>query len=433
MKTAIFLPAKGTSSRIQNKNIQLMDGKPLFLHTLEKLVFSNLFDEVWLDTESPEIASMASYTGCKVLKRDPSLASNNTDGHKLFVNEVRSTDADLVFQVLGTSPFIEVETLKTSIRILKEQSEFDSVVLVSKQKQYTWKDGAPTYSISSIPNSIDLPETIVETMGLYGVRREAALRLGRRIGDSPHLLECKAIEAIDVNWPDDFDLANKIAAGKREENQKLLNNIKAHLNSPILSDVMDDLGVSEGQIILGLQQNLPGRKIFGRAKTLKLRKMRSGEDFKGIYKALESYKTIIPNDVIFVENEVSDFAYFGELNANLAIRSGAIGAIIGGKTRDSLAVAGLDFPTFSTGIAATDVRGRAVTESINMPIEVLGVRVFPGDMVFADNEAVVVIPRNAEQKVLDEVFRRLKTEKNILFDIATGVDVGTLTDAHGNF
>ena len=48
MKIVAFLPAKGSSSRVKNKNLQLLDGKPLFLHTLEKLVASNIFDDVYL-------------------------------------------------------------------------------------------------------------------------------------------------------------------------------------------------------------------------------------------------------------------------------------------------------------------------------------------------------------------------------------------------
>ncbi len=52
MKIVAFLPVKGTSSRIENKNIKLLDGKPLFLHTLEKLSSCSFIDEVYLDSES---------------------------------------------------------------------------------------------------------------------------------------------------------------------------------------------------------------------------------------------------------------------------------------------------------------------------------------------------------------------------------------------
>jgi len=433
MKTAIFLPAKGTSSRIPSKNMELMDGKPLFLHTLEKIAWSNAFDEVWLDTESDDIISAASHVDCNVLKRDPALASNATDGNKLFINEVKHVDADIIIQILGTSPFIRTETIKKAINILREDQNFDSVVLVYKQKFYTWADGRPAYDMHNIPNSNTLEDTTIETMGLYVVRREAALATGRRIGDRPYLLECSPTEAIDVNWPEDFVLANHIAAGMREADRRLLNNIKVHLSGSILSDVIDDLDIPQNQVLLGMHPNLPRKKVFGRAKTLHLRRMDEGDDFREIYTALNSYKTITPNDVIVVENEVPDYAYFGELNANLAIRSGAAGAIIGGKTRDSDAVGSLDFPTFSTGTVARDVRRRAVTASINQPISIFGTPVKPGELIFADQEAVVVFPRARETELLDEVFQRLRTENRILHDIAMGLDTKSLTENHGAF
>ena len=55
MRVVAFLPAKGNSDRVKNKNLRLLDGKPLFLHTLEKLINFDLFDDVYLDTESDEI------------------------------------------------------------------------------------------------------------------------------------------------------------------------------------------------------------------------------------------------------------------------------------------------------------------------------------------------------------------------------------------
>ena len=58
MKTIAFLPAKGSSDRIGNKNVRLLDGKPLFLHSIDKLLACDFIDEVYLDTESEEIAAM---------------------------------------------------------------------------------------------------------------------------------------------------------------------------------------------------------------------------------------------------------------------------------------------------------------------------------------------------------------------------------------
>lgn len=430
MKVVAFLPAKGTSSRVESKNLKLLDGKPLFLHTLEKLMECEFIDEIYLDTESDEVIDLASETNCKILKRDSTLASNTTDGNKLFLNEVNYVEADIYVQILGTSPFIEKETIQKGIKAIKN-NDFDSSVLIRKERLYTWNEKAPNYDIENIPNSFDLGDTIIETMGLYIVKRETALTTQRRIGDNPHLLEASPLEAIDVNWPEDFELANLIAAGKREKERKLLENVKSHLTSAMLSDIMDDFGLDG--VLQGFNLNIPEKKIFGKAKTLKLRALEDGEDFKGIYNALYSYNTIIPNDIIIVQNEISEFAYFGELNANLAIRSGASAAIIGGVTRDTAEVEKLGFPVFSKGSNCKDVRKRATMESYNKTIEVEGIKVSPNDLIFGDNDGIIIIPKKHENKILTRAFEVIRTENNILVDIANGVNVDQLTKEHGFF
>ena len=137
MKVAAFLPVKGSSSRIESKNVKLLDGKPLFLHTLEKLLACDFIDEVYLDTESDQVANHASYLSHKVMMRDPELASNKTDGHKLFYNEVCHADADIYVQILCTSPFITKETIRKGIEKVAS-GEHDSAFLVRNERQYTW-------------------------------------------------------------------------------------------------------------------------------------------------------------------------------------------------------------------------------------------------------------------------------------------------------
>lgn len=430
MKVVAFLPAKGTSSRIPNKNIQLLDGKPLFMHALEKLLACEFIDEVYLDTESDELAELAIELNCKRLVRSPDLASNKTDGNRLFYNEVKDIQADIYIQMLCTSPFIEKKTIKEGIERVAS-GEFDSAVLVRKDKQYQWDKNGPIYDIENIPNSVDLTDTTIETMGLYIVSKDVAHNTKRRIGNKPYQLLASPIEAVDVNWPEDFDLANLIAAGMRERDRKLLTNLKTHITSAILSDILDDLGING--VLKGYKCNIDGVTSIGRAKTLKIRKLKDGEDFKGIYKALKSYESIVPNDFIVVENEVSDCAYFGELNANLAIRSGATAAIIGGATRDSREVFNLGFPVFSNGRTCQDVRRRATLESINRTIEIGGVKISPNDLIYADSDGVVIVPHEYEQEVIRRVFEVASNERSILVDIAKGVDVESLTELYGFF
>lgn len=431
MKIVAFLPAKGSSERIENKNTRLLDGKPLFLHTLEKLVKCDFIDEVYLDSESEEIFNLASEVECKHLRRDPALATNKTDGHALFMNEIRQVQADIYIQILGTSPFIKPETIKRGIDVLTEKNEYDSAVLVAKEKQYLWEGNQPKYNKFHIPNSKDLPDTIVESMGLYIVKRETALRTGRRYGDNVYFLYADSVEKVDVNYPDDFIMASYLAAGMREKEREFFRNLSTILTSSILSDILNKIPVRG--VIKDLKPNLPEIKILGRANTLKLRKLKADENFMGIYDALKSYKTIIPGDVIVVENECPEYAYFGNLNASLAIRAGANAAIIDGVTRDYNAVKSLGFPVFSKGYSCDDVLGRATTESINKTIKISGIPIHPGELIFMDNDGVVVIPEKYEKFVLEQAMNVIKKENQIMGKIIFGTDAMCIFEEIGAF
>lgn len=433
MKIVAFLPAKGTSERIENKNIKILDGKPLFLRQLERLLDFKFIDEVYLDTESETIIEMASHLNCKILKRKPELATNKTDGNELFYNQVKQVEADIYIQILGTSPFIKGETIKKGVDKLINNANYDSAVLIRKEHLYTWnpKTNTTNYNLDAIPNSKDLPETLIETMGLYIVKKEAAHKLKKRIGEKPYLLEAESIEAVDVNYPDDFELANYIAAGIREKERKVFNNLSHLLTSSILSDIFDELKI-ENKIIAGLTLNLTGRKILGRAKTLKIKAVEK-TDKTSIYDALHTYKTIVPNDIILVENECPSYAYFGELNANLAIRAGAIGAIIGGKTRDSAEVRQLQFPVFSSGYNCQDIKNKGTVAHYNKPIKINGIEIYPNDLIFGDTEGIVVIPKKQESVVLQLAKEVLKKENSIVTEVAEGIDISVIRNNHGDF
>ena len=88
---------------------------------------------------------------------------------------------------------------------------YDSACTVRDDKLYTWTKAGPSYDIQNIPNSVDLPTTTVETMGLYIITRDAAKLTRRRIGNKPHMLHVTPEEAVDINYEVDFALANNIA------------------------------------------------------------------------------------------------------------------------------------------------------------------------------------------------------------------------------
>lgn len=209
-----------------------------------------------------------------------------------------------------------------------------------------------------------------------------------------------------------------------------LRTLSDYLTSEALCDVLADMGLSAN--IPGMVPNWPHAGFFGHAKTLRLRTLGKGEDPDGIYGALDSYETIGENDVIVVEVEVPERAYFGELNAILAKRQGAAGAVIAGRTRDIAATVRMRFPVFSMGSTPSDCKGRLTLDSIGAKVTCCGVPVHPGDLVFADSGGVVVIPARMERDVIQRAIDAIAQEG----DIRRALIDGSIHEAirqHGSF
>ena len=432
MKVVAFLPVKGTSSRVQNKNMRIFNGEPLFVFTLRKLLKCKFIDEVYLDSENEDILEIGRRLGAKLLPRDPALADNRTDGHQLFYNEVKQVEADIYIQHLCTSPFVKEETIVKAITIIKEDKATDTVVLGKEEKYYHWNDGKPGYDINHIPNSVDLPSEFTEAMALYVMRGDVARRTKRRIGDHPRMIVGDPTELIDINIEEDLKLATLVGAGILAEEEKRLKVIGRFLSSPVLSDIFDEFGI-KGVLAPEYKCNFPGARMFGRARTLHIRAATSEDPPDCIYNALQSYKQVVSNDLIVVKNDLPHLAYFGELNMSLSIRSGAVGAIIAGVTRDTRATAEAGFPVFAKGSYCKDIKGKGAVQSMNQPLEIDGVTIEPSELIFADQDGIVVIPRAREVEVMKRAIEVMTAERNIVVDVCKDFDVEGLVEKYGFF
>lgn len=437
MKVYAFVPAKSSSERVYNKNTQFLSGERLFVRALRTLLKCKEIDEVFLDTDSKEMYEMVDYLPVKFMQRDKSLASNKTDGHQLLVNEVTAfPEADIYVQLLCTSPFILPSTIDEMIRKIKN-SNYDSGVLMKKEKCYFWNNKYPEYNINHIPNSKDLPDTITESMGLYIAKKDLVLKEKKRYGGNILLHFGSPQELVDINSPQDLSFAKTIADGLLREENNFLRRIKPVLTSAACSDVIDNFNNATGElcggVISGWKSNLMHKSILGRANTLKLRALKKDENPVGIYSALTSYEGIKENDIIIVENELKDFAYFGSLNAHLAIAAGAVGAIIDGATRDCEETQFLDFPVFAKKYTAKDVRNRATVDYINKPILIEKFIISPGDLLFVDSGGLVVIYPKYEKEIIGKVLEVYHNEKGIISDITANQSITEILSKRGCF
>jgi regulator of RNase E activity RraA/CMP-N-acetylneuraminic acid synthetase len=436
MNIVAFVPAKGHSERVPGKNLAVLDGEHLFKRKLRQALDCPAISEVCLDTESDEIADLASDLKVSRLVRPDALASNATDGHEMFAWECsQRTDADLWLQLLCTAPFVSATTIARAIDALLADPEADSLVGVSRAKQYCWDGAVPAYGTGRIPNSVDLTATVVEAMSLYIVRRPPSGAVPtRRFGTRPILFDLDPVEQIDINRGSDLVIAETVAAGQRAAEVTRFRAMRSHLSSTVLADICKEMGIAA--VLPPNLRPTSGGKLLGRAKTLELGGLGPNDApdaWKGIYGALDSYRFVRPGDVIMVATDVPERAYFGDLNANLAIRSGAVGAVIDGTTRDTADVRALGFPVYARTSHCNDIKFEGTLRAMNRPIAMGGVPVCNDDVVFADEDGVIVVPRARWAEVEAAAWDVMSNEARIRMYAARGRDVGEILAECGAF
>lgn len=136
-----------------------------------------------------------------------------------------------------------------------------------------------------------------------------------------------------------------------------------------------------------------------------------------------------PGDVLVVvcQAETSG-AQWGDLACRYALRKGLAGVIVQGSVRDVDQVRELGLPVWSTHIAPThpDKRGHGL---VNAPVVCEGVQVCPGDLVVADGDGVVVIPRHEAGSVVEAARSRMRREDEVAAAVARGEAVWDLSGA----
>jgi regulator of RNase E activity RraA len=131
------------------------------------------------------------------------------------------------------------------------------------------------------------------------------------------------------------------------------------------------------------------------------------EPFGLMFRALDDLKA---DEVYICAGGSPRYALWGELMSTRAMSLGAAGAVVDGYHRDTSGILQLGFPTFSYGGYAQDQAPRGKVIDFRVPLEIGGVRVMPGDIVFGDLDGVCVIPRAAEEEVFRRALEKVQKE-----------------------
>ena len=198
----------------------------------------------------------------------------------------------------------------------------------------------------------------------------------------------------------------------------------------IVSDVMDELGITG---VIGasiLKPTIAGSRIVGPALTVRnvVQREHVYETARGHVNKMaefEAHNLARPGDVVVIDG-VPGVSNMGGISAQTGKRQGEAGAIVFGGIRDIAHSRRVGYPVWATEVTPVTGKWRIETIEINGEIQIAGIRVTPGDIVFADDTGVCFIPRARAAEALELAMRKAAAEDAKCKAIDAGVPVADL-------
>jgi len=220
-KTICILCARGGSKGIRNKNLKLVDGKPLIYYPIKAAQMSGVVDNIVVSTDSKEIASYAKKVGAEVpflrpkkLSRDLTTTEATLKYSLLKYEKIKKKKFDICVFLTATDIFRKVSWITKAVEILKFNKKLESVFSGYKTHKNFWelknnkwvrlKNWMRNYSSRQVRKHI-----VREDTGIACASRAYLWRNGRRIGDKVEIIQNNApFTSIDIHEPVDLKMAN---------------------------------------------------------------------------------------------------------------------------------------------------------------------------------------------------------------------------------
>lgn len=211
--------------------------------------------------------------------------------------------------------------------------------------------------------------------------------------------------------------------------------IKQNLYVPAVSDILDSLGYRNQAMHQRLRPLLPDIRncgLIGRARTVRWMEVDYvvEEDPYGL--EIEAVDSLQPGDVIIHSTDFAGTnAPWGELMSTVAQLNGSAGCICDSQVRDCVRIIEMGYPVYCAGISPLDSKGRARVMAYDVPIQCGNVLVHPGELVFADYDGIVVIPKEVEQEVLTLAQEKANAETTTRDELLEGKTLREVYDKYG--
>jgi CMP-N-acetylneuraminic acid synthetase len=207
---------KGNSERVKNKNLKNFSGRPLYHAICLELLKSKYIHKIVINTDSENIKEDISnnFPNIEIINRPDFLLGDFVPMNSIIEYDLQKIDSEYFIQTHSTNPLLKAETIDLGIeKFFEMQSVNDSVFSVTKlQTRLYKKDGSPlNHNPKELLRTQDLEPLFEENSCFYIFSKNSFYNSGnKRIGSKPYLFEISKIEAVDIDEPDDFIVAESL-------------------------------------------------------------------------------------------------------------------------------------------------------------------------------------------------------------------------------
>jgi N-acylneuraminate cytidylyltransferase len=190
------------------------DGKPLYHAIIESLLYSRYIDKVVINTDSEKITTdaIASFGDCvTIVDRPVELQGDFISMNDIIAYDIDRLGGEYFLQTHSTNPLLRTETIDRAIEMYFEGlNQHDSVFGATRlQARLYDKYGQPVnHNPQELLRTQDLEPLFEENSNFYIFSKQSfAAAGGKRIGVMPQIMEVNKLEAVDIDEPEDFELA----------------------------------------------------------------------------------------------------------------------------------------------------------------------------------------------------------------------------------
>lgn len=219
IKIDAFIPLRGGSKSIKNKNIKPIAGKPLCCWTIEAALNCDFVESVYISTDSEEIKSVIKqfdYQNLEFVNRSPESASDTASSEIALLEFAHKSNADSIVFIQATSPLLSSEELKNGI-IIHQTKNNESVLSVVPQKRFIWTKSddkssfiPSNYDPFNRPRRQDFEGYWVENGAFYISTRKSIIKSSNRFVPPFHIAEMSEESYYEIDEPSDWVIIEQL-------------------------------------------------------------------------------------------------------------------------------------------------------------------------------------------------------------------------------